>query len=60
VIEEPCSSRYRMSQIDVSIDEKHEYVSVLNIYHDLYRGKPIEIDELMGWLKRHVAAGDSA
>ena len=59
VIEEPCSSRYRMSQIDVSIDEKHEYESVLNIYHDLYRGKPIEIDELMGWLKQHVAAGES-
>ncbi len=59
VIEEPCPSRYRLPQIEVSIDEKHEYVAVLNIYHDLYRGKPIEIDELIRWLKGHVAAGET-
>ncbi len=59
VIEEPCPSKYRLSQIKVSIDEKHDYVTVLNIYHDLYRGKPIEIDELMRWLKRHVTAGEA-
>jgi spore coat polysaccharide biosynthesis protein SpsF len=58
VIEEPCSSRYRLSQINVSIDEKHDYETVLNIYHDLYSGRPIEIDELVSWLKRRVTAGE--
>ena len=59
VIEEPCSSRCRLSQINVSIDEKHDYVTVLNIYRDLYSGKPIEIDELIRWLKQHVAKGET-
>ena len=59
VLEEPCPAEYHLPQIKVSIDEKHEYEFVLEIYRELYRGEPIEIEALVQWLKQTVAKGDA-
>jgi spore coat polysaccharide biosynthesis protein SpsF len=50
VLEEPCPSAYHLPEVKVSIDERHEYELVLDIYRAIYRDCPIEIDELTRWL----------
>jgi len=45
----------------VTVDSEEDYLRVKEIFHDLYQGRPIEVGEVIQWLKTHgdqpVASG---
>ncbi len=51
VVEEACPDEYSVPEAKVCIDEVEEYAYVTRIYNDLYRNEPIEISELVDWLR---------
>jgi spore coat polysaccharide biosynthesis protein SpsF len=51
VVEEMCPDEFRVPDAKVSIDTAEEYEFVTRIYRDLYRNEPIEISELVAWLR---------
>jgi spore coat polysaccharide biosynthesis protein SpsF (cytidylyltransferase family) len=51
LVEESCSQQYNLPDVKVSIDVEKDYRLVRCIYEDLYGGRPIEIDELIDWLR---------
>jgi spore coat polysaccharide biosynthesis protein SpsF len=53
-----------MPDAHVTLDTEADYAFLERVFHDLYRGLPIETDVLVGWLKKnsqvrpHVANGN--
>jgi len=57
VLEPECPGPYRFPDVKVSVDDRRDYALIKRIWRDLYRGEPIEIDDVARWLRR--AAGGS-
>ncbi len=56
-IEEPLGpSGLRLSEAAVTVDTEEDYARVRRIFEELYRGEPIEADQLIGWLKSATSA----
>jgi spore coat polysaccharide biosynthesis protein SpsF len=55
-----CPRRWRFPQGKVTLDTPEDYALLQRIFAELYRGRPVETEELVAWLRRHVRAGDPA
>ena len=55
----PCPEGWAFPQARVTLDTEEDYALMRELFADLYAGRPIEIDEVVGWLRRHTlpAAG---
>ena len=53
VLEEACDERFNSPDANVTLDTHADYEFLKDIFEELYRGKPIEIEALIGWLKVH-------
>lgn len=60
VVEEPCPEAFRFEGRKVSLDTRQDYAFLAEIYRELYRGEPIEIDRLVPWLRRRASEGACA
>lgn len=52
VLHVPCPPDCRLPDIHVSIDTQEDYERILELYYELYKGKPIETDIVVGHLKK--------
>jgi spore coat polysaccharide biosynthesis protein SpsF len=55
VLELDCPSEFYMKDIIVSLDTREDYTLLSRIYRDLFKHNPIEIDQLVKWIKEHEA-----
>ncbi len=55
VLELDCPSEYCMKDVIVSLDTREDFTLLSRIYRDLFKHDPIEIDQLVKWLKGHEA-----
>jgi spore coat polysaccharide biosynthesis protein SpsF len=54
----PCPEQWAFAQ-RLTVDTEEDYALMQELFADLYAGRPIEIEEVVGWLKRHtIAAAD--
>jgi spore coat polysaccharide biosynthesis protein SpsF len=53
VVEEESPKEYYFPQSKVSVDTEADYRSMCRIYEELYRAQPIEIDDLVPWLREY-------
>ncbi|MBN2533772.1 MAG: acylneuraminate cytidylyltransferase [Spirochaetales bacterium] len=53
VLHIPCPAHYRFANTQVSIDTREDYECILELYKELYDGKPIETDRVVDWIKRN-------
>ncbi len=53
VLEEECPGEFYLPEVKVSVDTPEDYALVSLIYSDLYQDKPVELGELIKWLKRN-------
>jgi spore coat polysaccharide biosynthesis protein SpsF len=54
IIEPPAPEEAFFPAGRVTVDTEADYRWILRIFEQLYRGKPIEVSELVPWLKAHV------
>ncbi len=47
----PCPEQYYLPQVRVTLDTEQDYRVIARIFRDLYRQKPVEIDEIIDWFK---------
>ncbi len=50
--EPPCRPEWTLPGARVTLDTVEDYALVKRIYADLHRGEPVEIGELVSWLRR--------
>jgi spore coat polysaccharide biosynthesis protein SpsF len=55
VAEVPAPERWSYPRGTVTIDTAEDYSRVRRIFSELYRGEPIETEEVISWLKRQQA-----
>ena len=48
----PCPGQYFLPQARVTLDTEPDYRLISRIFRDLYRHRPVEIDEVIDWFKR--------
>lgn len=49
--EPSCPPAWRLPEARVTVDTAEDYARVGRIFRELYRGQPIETEELIGWLE---------
>jgi len=49
----PCPLQWAFPEARVTLDTEEDYALLRSIFSDLYRGPPVEIDELVVWLARN-------
>ena len=59
VLEVPCNKRYSLPDTRVTLDTPADYTLISRLYRDLYQGKPLEIDEVVWWLRRNAGTDES-
>ena len=50
----PCPQAWAFPQARLTLDTEEDYALLQELFADLYSGKPIEIEEVVGWLRRHT------
>jgi spore coat polysaccharide biosynthesis protein SpsF len=50
--EPACPPQWAMPGARVTLDTREDYESICRIFDELYRGSPVEIEELVAWLGR--------
>ncbi len=50
----PCPPQWAFPEARVTLDTEEDYALLQSIFSDLYRGSPVEIDELVDWLTRNT------
>lgn len=50
----PCPPQWAFPGAQVTLDTEEDYALLQSIFADLYRGAPVEIDELVDWLSRNT------
>jgi len=50
----PCPPQWAFPEARVTLDTEEDYALLQSIFSDLYRGSPVEIDELVAWLARNT------
>jgi len=53
IIEAPAPAYARCPEGRVTVDTRADLDAVTRLFEDLYRGMPIEIDQVVAWLKNH-------
>jgi spore coat polysaccharide biosynthesis protein SpsF len=46
-----CPEAWRLPEARVTLDTREDYEQLQRIFRELYRGEPIELEELVAWLK---------
>lgn len=55
----PCPEDWAFPQARITLDTEEDYALIRELFADLYAGGPIEIEEVVEWLRRHtVPAAD--
>jgi len=49
---------YCMPQARVTLDTEEDYVALQAVFRSLYRGAPVETDELVAWLRKNGVCAD--
>jgi len=49
-----CPPKWAFPEARVTLDTEEDYALLQSIFADLYRGTPVEIDELVDWLTRNT------
>jgi spore coat polysaccharide biosynthesis protein SpsF len=52
--EVPCREEWAYPQARLTLDTEEDYALLQELFADLYGGRPIEIEEVIGWLRRHT------
>jgi spore coat polysaccharide biosynthesis protein SpsF len=56
----PCPKAWAFARARVTLDTEEDYALMQELFADLYAGRPIEIEEVVGWLQRHtIPAADA-
>ena len=55
----PCPQVWAFAQARLTLDTDEDYALLQEVFADLYAGRPIEIEEVVGWLKRHTLRATS-
>jgi len=50
----PCPEAWAFPQARVTLDTEEDYDLMQELFADLYAGRPIGIEEVVGWLRRHT------
>jgi spore coat polysaccharide biosynthesis protein SpsF len=50
----PCPKAWAFPQARLTLDTEEDYALLKELFADLYSGRPIEIEEVVGWLQRHT------
>jgi spore coat polysaccharide biosynthesis protein SpsF len=50
----PCPEAWAFPEARLTVDTEEDYALLQDLFADLYRGRPVEIEELVDWLKRHT------
>jgi spore coat polysaccharide biosynthesis protein SpsF len=50
----PCPEAWAFPQARLTLDTEEDYALLKELFADLYRGGTIEIEEVVGWLRRHT------
>jgi spore coat polysaccharide biosynthesis protein SpsF len=50
----PCPPQWSFPEARVTLDTEEDYALLQSIFADLYRGRPVEIDELVDWLAKNT------
>jgi len=50
----PCPEAWAFPQARLTLDTEEDYALLQELFTDLYSGRPIEIEEVVGWLRRHT------
>jgi spore coat polysaccharide biosynthesis protein SpsF len=51
IAEPACPADWRCPEAQVTLDTREDYERLQRIFRELYRGEPIEIEELVAWLR---------
>jgi len=54
IAEIPCPQAWAFPQARVTLDTEEDYALIQELFADLYAGGPIEIEEVVEWLRRHT------
>jgi spore coat polysaccharide biosynthesis protein SpsF len=55
----PCPEAWAFAQARVTLDTEEDYALIKELFADLYAGRPIEIEEVVEWLRRHTIPATS-
>ena len=55
----PCPREWAYAQARLTLDTEEDYALLQEVFSDLYAGRPVEIEEVVGWLKRHTLRATS-
>ena len=50
----PCPEKWAYPRARLTLDTEEDYALLQELFADLYGGRPIEIEEVIGWLRRHT------
>jgi spore coat polysaccharide biosynthesis protein SpsF len=50
----PCPEAWSFPRARLTLDTEEDYALLKELFADLYSGRPIEIEEVVGWLQRHT------
>ena len=53
ILEPPVPAALELLNANVSVDTEEDYERLLAIYADLYHGAPLEVREVVDWLREH-------
>ena len=56
----PCPQAWSFPQARLTLDTEEDYALLQELFADLYDGGPIEIEEVVGWLRRHTLRAAAA
>ena len=54
-----CPREWAFAQARLTLDTEEDYALLKEVFSDLYAGRPVEIEEVVGWLKRHTLRATS-
>jgi spore coat polysaccharide biosynthesis protein SpsF len=49
--EPPCPARWHLPEARVTLDTAEDYERLRALFAELYRGEPLETEELVAWLR---------
>jgi spore coat polysaccharide biosynthesis protein SpsF len=55
----PCPEEWAFPQARITLDTEEDYALINELFDDMYAGRPIEIDEVVEWLRRHTIRATS-
>ena len=56
----PCPESWAYPRIRVTLDTEEDYALLRNLFAELYRGGPIEIEEVVQWLRNNTISRTSS